>query len=168
MSAVFVALGLALWRLLSTEGPRAATAIAIFTSVGSGAILINLTLQAGALLVATDPTFAEIGGSEALALLLLDLHQVGFALLGLFFGLWLLPMGYLAYRSQLFPTWLGIVVLAAGVLWTIDPFVEILLPDTPQFVRDLLVAPTAVGEFALVFYLLIVGVRRGESQPRLR
>jgi hypothetical protein len=36
-------------------------------------------------------------------LLLLDLHDHGYSIAGVFFGLWLLPLGYLAYRSRLFP-----------------------------------------------------------------
>ena len=50
--------------------------------------------------------------------------------------------------------------MVAGVIWLVDPVLAFVLVDVPQLVRDLIVAPTAVGEFTLVFYLLIVGVRR--------
>ena len=169
MALVFTALGLTLWRLLSAEGPRSSVAMMIFMAVGSGIVLVNLTFQVGALVVATDA--APGAANDALALLLLDLHQYGYTLCGIFFGLWLLPVGYVAYRSELFPKALGVIVLAAGIIWLVDPVVAFVLPDTPQLVRDLIVAPTAIGEFTLVFYLLIVGVRTrrpalAEAAPR--
>jgi Domain of unknown function (DUF4386) len=58
-------------------------------------------LPAGALLVATDPSYATAfgGGSDALVLLLVDLQHYGYLIAQNFFALWLFPLGLLAYRS---------------------------------------------------------------------
>ena len=155
MATVFVLLGLVLHRLLHHAGGRAATALLVFVSVGAGAILVNTTLHVGALLAATRP-----GHSPELVLLLLDLHQQGYVLGGVFFGLWLLPMGHLAYRSALLPTWLGVLAVVAGVAWIADPLLAFGLPDAPALLRQLVEVPTTIGEFSLLLYLLIRGVRR--------
>lgn len=154
MATVFVLLGLVLHRLLHHVHERAATALLVFVSVGAGSILINLTFHVGALVAATRP-----GHSAELVLLLLDLHQQGYVLGGVFFGLWLLPMGYLACRSPMLPSWLGALLIVASVAWVADPLLAFGLPDAPALIRTLVEVPTSVGEFGLMLYLLIRGVR---------
>ena len=154
MATVFVLLGLVLHRLLHHVDERAATALLVFVSVGAGSILVNLTFHVGALLAATRP-----GHSADQVLLLLDLHQQGYVLGGVFFGLWLLPTGWLARRSEMLPSWLGTLVMVAGVAWLADPLLAFGLPDAPALIRTLVEVPTSVGEFGLMLYLLIRGVR---------
>ena len=165
MATAFVLLGLVLHRLLHHVHERAATALLVFVAVGAGSILVNLTFHVGALLAATRP-----GYSPETVLLLADLHQHGYVLGGVFFGLWLLPMGYLACRSELLPTWLGVLAIVASVAWVADPLLAFGLPDAPALVRTLVEVPTSVGEFGLLLYLLIRGVRgrragSPESEP---
>ncbi len=156
MATVFVLLGLVLHRLLHHVHERAATALLVFVSVGAGSILVNLTFHVGALLAATRP-----GHSPELVLLLLDMHQQGYVLGGVFFGLWLLPMGYLACRSPLLPTWLGVLAVVASVAWVADPVLAFGLPDAPPLIRQVVELPTTIGEFGLLLYLLVRGVRSG-------
>ncbi len=61
-------------------------------------------------------------------LLLLDLHAHGYTLAGIFFGLWLLPVGYLGYRSGLLPKVLSVLVVAASVAWIIGTLLESAFP----------------------------------------
>lgn len=155
MATVFVMLGLVLHRMLHHAHERAATALLVFVSVGAGSILVNLTFHVGALLAATRP-----GHSADLVLLLLEMHQQGYVLGGVFFGLWLLPAGYLACRSPLLPTWLGVLLIVASVAWVADPVLAFGLPGAPPLLRTLVEVPTSVGEFGLMLFLLIRGVRR--------
>lgn len=154
MATCFVLLGLVLHRLLHHVHERAATAMLTFVSVGAGLIVVTLTFHVGALAAATGP-----GHSADLVLLLLDLHQHGYVLSGVFFGLWLLPMGYLAYRSPMLPSWLGVLLIVASAAWVADPLLAFGLPDAPPLIRTLVEVPTSVGEFGLMLYLLIRGVR---------
>ncbi|MGW6441525.1 DUF4386 domain-containing protein [Lentzea sp. NPDC055074] len=159
MAVVFVLLGLVLQRLLHHVDERATTALLVFVSVGAGSILLNLAFQAGALRVATDPAYDD----DSLASLLLDLHGYGYTLGGVFFGLWLLPMGYLALRSALFPKPLGVLLVAGSVAWVADPLIAFALPGAPGLVRDLVSVPTFLAEFGLMLYLLVWGVRSRSS-----
>ncbi|MEV4412010.1 DUF4386 domain-containing protein [Catellatospora sp. NPDC049609] len=163
MATSFLLLGLTLYRLLHSAHRRAATALLVLVAAGATAILANLAFHAGALLVATGPAYANSG--DTLVLLLLDLHRDGYVLGGILFGLWLLPMGYVAWRSPLFPTALGVLLVVAVVTWLADPVLAFALPDLPGLVRDLVSVPTTVGELSLLLYLLIVGVRRVGVQP---
>jgi hypothetical protein len=157
MATAFVFVGVILYLLFRYVDRHAAGALLIFVAVGAGMILTNLLLHQAALLVATDSTYDAIT-SDGLVLFLLDLHAHGYALAGIFFGLWLLPVGYLGYRSGLFPKLLSILLVVAGGSWIADTLAGFLFPDLPGFVHAILMAPT-VAEFWLVAYLLVKGVR---------
>ena len=59
-------------------------------------------------------------GADALVLLLMDLYHYGFLIAQIFFGLWLIPLGYLAYTSGLFPRALGVVLVVGGSAYLVD------------------------------------------------
>jgi Domain of unknown function (DUF4386) len=164
MAVVFVVLGLTLFRLLHRDHGRWATALLVFVSVGAGGILVNLVFQVGALLAATDPTYAAAfgpDGADALALLLLDLHGHGYVLGGVFFGLWLLPLGLVALRSRYFPRALGVLVVVGVAAWVADPVIAFTVPDAPTLLRQVVKVPTTLAELSLLLYLVVRGVAPG-------
>ena len=68
-------------------------------------------------------------GSNALVLLLLDMQHYGTLIAQVFFGLWLAPLGYLAYKSGMFPKALGVVLIVATVCYLVDVLARFLVPD---------------------------------------
>jgi len=76
----------------------------------------------------------------------------------LFLGLWLIPMGWCVLRSGWMPRPLGWILVAGGVGYMLSPFANY-LADAGA-VADALAVPASVGEFWMVGYLLIRGVRR--------
>ena len=83
-----------------------------------------------------------------------------------FFGLWLLPLGYLVVKSGWFPTWIGVLLIAGCFGYLVDTFATFLAPVVAETIEAIVVAPAAIGELSLVAYLLIKGVRDREEQPR--
>lgn len=164
MATVFVLLGMTLHRLLADTSARLATTLLVFVSVGAGSIALNLVFHVGALIVATDPSYADVAARESLTLLLLDLHANGYVLGGIFFGLWLLPMGLIAYRSPYFGRVAGVILVVGSVAWLLDPVIAFGLPDAPAALRAIVEVPTSVAEFGLILFLLIVGVRRPKKE----
>jgi hypothetical protein len=74
-------------------------------------------------MVATDGSFAATfgpDGSDALVLMFLDLHSNGYLIAQVFFGLWLLPLGYLAYISGYFPRALGVLLMVGCFSYLAD------------------------------------------------
>ena len=71
------------------------------------------------------------------------------------FGVHLLLIGYLAYRSGFMPKIFGIL-LVAGLGYLVDGFVLVLSPGPTISIG----AFTFVGEVALIFWLLIIGRRK--------
>jgi len=108
--------------------------------------------------VAGDPSLAP-GGDAAATVQLMYTASGGFWAAGaIFFGLWLIPMGFVAARSGWMPRALGWVLMMGGVGYVVSAFVAVLLPDATALTTALTV-PASVGEFWMVGYLLAVGVR---------
>lgn len=97
--------------------------------------------------------------SNAIVLLLLDIQHYGTLIAQVFFGLWLIPLGYLTYKSQWFPKALTIVLVIGGVCYLIDLFAAFLITDFSQKASTIITIPSAIAEVWMVGYLLIVGVR---------
>jgi hypothetical protein len=75
------------------------------------------------------------------------------------FGVHLLLIGYLAYRSGFMAKVFGILLVVAGLGYIADGFVAVLVPGPTISVGQF----TFVGEAALIFWLLIKGTRKDFS-----
>jgi len=154
---------LALYRLLQHVNKNVARAMVLFVVVSVGITCLNMLNQFGALLVATDPSYARAfgaDGSNALVLLLLDLQHNGYLIAQIFFGLWLFPLGMLAYRSGMFPRPIGVLLMTGAVSYLIDVALQFLAPDLADAVSATVLIPVVIlAEVSMLAYLLIKGVR---------
>jgi hypothetical protein len=74
----------------------------------------------------------------------------------IFFGVHLVLIGYLAYRSGYMAKIFGILLVVAGLGYLIDGFGTVLVPNYSINIAQF----TFVGEAALMFWLLIKGTRK--------
>ena len=72
-----------------------------------------------------------------------------------FFGLFLVVIGYLVARSAFAPRWLGIWLALAGLAWC-----TFVLPGAPYAARLVLMAFGGLSEVALLLWLVVLAVRR--------
>ena len=161
-AAVFVMLALVLYVVLAPTGVALARAMLTFVAISAGMTSLNIVYQFAGLLVATEQSYA---GSDALVLLLFDLQHYGYLASQVFFGLWLAPLGILAYRSGMFPRALGVVLIAACVGYLIDTVLQFLAPSLANAVSIVTLVPPIVGEFWMLGYLLVKGVRTPKVAP---
>ncbi|MFI7022754.1 DUF4386 domain-containing protein [Micromonospora sp. NPDC049900] len=143
------------YRLFRAVDATTAGSIAVFGMVNAVAILGSAALLATAVQVATDPFGDAASTVQLLYLISGDLWTVG----GIFFGLWLIPMGWCVLRSGWLPRALGWTLVVGGVGYVLNTFVTYLVPDA-GILADLLVVPATVGEFWILGYLIVRGVRR--------
>jgi len=158
----FVLLGFALYVLLAPVNRRVAATFVVMVAVAAAIMGANLINHIGALLVATDPTYATALGAstaDAVVRLFLDLHAHGYLIAQIFFGLWLLPLGYLVYRSGYFPRLLGVLLMLGCVGYLADLLVIYASPGFESSLSTLLVMPAAVAEFAFLLWLLVKGAK---------
>jgi hypothetical protein len=167
-ATVFLFLAMTLYALLRHVNDNVARAMVTIVAVAVAMICLNMVHQFAALLVATDPAYQGAFGAQtadALTLLMLDAQKYGYLAAQIFFGLWLLPLGYLAYRSGMFPKALG-VCLGLGCLgYLVDTFARFLLPAVNEVAATIVIVPAAIGEFWMVGWLLFKGVRTVAANP---
>jgi len=138
---VLVFLAMTLYQLLKHIHQSAAIAMVILVVIGSSITLLNTVFELEGLRVATGSFYAAavgVAGSNAMALLLLDLQHNGLLIATIFFGLWLMPLGYLAYQSSgMLPKWLGVLLIVGGASYLVDVLAQFLVPDVGEKNRHL-------------------------------
>lgn len=159
----------AVWffKLFRSEDGFAAGTIAAFGLVNAAAIVVATAFSASALLVAGDAALAPGGDQAATVQLLYELNDATWTLGGLFFGLWLIPMGYVVVKYRLMPAALGWVLMIGGVTYMVDTYLALLAPDAPGAISSVLVGVATIGEFWIVGYLLILGIRSADRSAVL-
>ncbi len=163
MVVIQALLALSLYHLFRGVNPFAAGALAAFGLVNAAAIMGSTALLATAFDVAHNPSFVGSGGVAETVQMLYVGSEHFWGVGALFFGLWLIPMGWLVLRSRWLPETLGWVLVVGGVGYTLSSFVTSTFRDA-ELASFLLQAPSIVGELWITGYLVIVGVRR-PSEP---
>ena len=170
VDGVFFALtAMTLYLLLNHVQKNAARSMVLFVVLAVGMICLNAVFLFEGMQVATNPSYVAafgVAGSSALVMILLDIQHYGTLAAQVFFGLWLAPLGYLAYRSGLFPKALGVVLVVASVSYLIDALTAFLLPSLELRIKPILIIAPLVGEIWMVIYLLAKGVRTGYEADR--
>ena len=157
MNIDVIALGLVLYKLLKPVGKSMATFMVVFVLFGACiSMLSELNHFAVLVLSSTDTlTVFTAKQSQYLVRLFLDMREYGsFGIAGIFWGLWLFPLGYLVFRLNFVPKMLGFLLIIAGAGYFIGSFVRFLAPhyDVP-FIEF-----TSIGEMLFALWLLIKGI----------
>jgi len=103
---------------------------------------------------------------EGLAYLSINVYKAGWVTAQLFFGTWLFPLGYLAYKSGFLPRFLGVLLVLDGIAVLIWFLQALLLPAYPALHYPGL-ALSFVAEFGLGLWLLVKGVKVVDSGASL-
>jgi Domain of unknown function (DUF4386) len=167
-ATVWVCVAMTLYVLLKHVNTSVARAMVVFAGVGAGITCLNAVFEYEALRVATGklgPVAVGSVGSNGLAMLLVDTQHYGVFVAQIFFGLWLAPMGYLAYKSGWFPKALGILLIIACVSYLVDLLVAFLVPDLGKEIHGFAGVLPAIAEVWMVGYLLVIGVKTGTARP---
>lgn len=163
--AFFIATVLALYQLFKGIGAQLAMLMVLLVllstplvSAGIANEIAALTFLRGAdFLAAFDPA-----QRIALAILLLKLNASAGLISQVFWGLWLLPLGLLTYRSGFVPRFLGVWLIINGLTYVALSVVGLLWPHYPDMI-DTITAPILLGEVAFTLWLLIAGIRTPPS-----
>jgi Domain of unknown function (DUF4386) len=89
-------------------------------------------------------------------MLFLNLHGRGLDVAEIFWGLWLLPLALLVYRSRFLPLFLGVWLAIDGFAYVILSLTGVLLPQYQDKVFTYC-QPALFGEVALMLWLVIKG-----------
>ncbi len=148
----------ALWfyKLFKSISDWQAWAIGIWGTINSILILLSAISMASAIQIASS-SVQTYDDKMILINLLGNLIKHSWGIGGLFFGLWLIPMGHIIVVSKRMPLWLGWVLIAGGVGYILNTLIRYIGFDQPML--DILTIPATIGEFWMIGYLLLYGIR---------
>ena len=162
LSALFFLLAAwALYVLLKPVNNNLALLFLLLNLVGVAIQCCCMVILYGGLLLSSGADILKSIPADqlhALASFFANLYKDGFISAQLFYGTWLLPLGYLVYKSGILPKVLGILLIIDffGVLiWFFQFF---LLPGYAMITYPGIVA-SAIAEFSLTLWLLIMGAK---------
>ena len=161
-AVILIFLVLAFYRLFKEVDQYLAVLVVILGGVMPALIyFVNVVSDAGALMVARGPDFLSVFDKpqrDALVMLLLRLHDQQNTAAEILWGLWLLPLAILVYRSRFLPRFLGVWLVINGFAYVIMSFTGFLLPQYQHKVFTTS-QPALFGELALMLWLVIKGAR---------
>ena len=147
------------YKLFKDIRHEAAWALAAWGMMNAAAIMISAMAMGGALEVANS---AQALNEKVIMIQLFQQfikHAWGVG--SLFFGLWLIPMGYIVLSSQRMPLWLGRVLILGGAGYILSTFINSM--GVNEAWVGMLTIPATIGEFWMIAYLLIFGIRPVKS-----
>lgn len=159
--AGFIFVALALYDLLKGVNRRHASLMVTLIVVSIPITFVNELNAIAALVLVRGADFLSVFAKpqrDAMAMLFIELHNHGYAVAEIFWGLWLFPLGLLVYRSRFLPRFLGVWLALAGLAWLILSLTGILLPQYHNKVYGM-AQPAFFGEIALMLWLVIKGAR---------
>ena len=160
-AVIFIGLALALYRLFEGVDRHRARQMVALVLVSSALGLVTVVFSAAALFVfrGGDPFSAfDAHAREAVGMLLVRMRGQAYGINEMFWGLWLLPFGWLVVRSRFLPRWLGYWLFLDGVAWVVISVTFFLAPDYTDVLFRYF-QPMFMAELAAMFWLLIVGAK---------
>jgi hypothetical protein len=161
-AVVLIFLVLAFYQLFKGVDQHLAILVVIFGGVMPALInFINVVSDAGALMIVRGADFLSVFDKpqrDALVLLFLRLHDRQITAAEVLWGVWLLPLAMLVYRSRFLPRFLGVWLVINGLAYVILSLTGILLPQYQNKVF-LISQPALFGELAFMLWLVIKGAR---------
>lgn len=158
-----LAVAVLLYILLKPADKTLAMFAAVFRLVAHPAIAsMNMLNQYNALAVLKNTAYQGAFSLEQLqawSLQFMNAHTTGYLIAGGMFGISLLFLGAVLRKSELFPNWLAVLVMIAGVGYLIETFGSFIAPDYKSIYTAIVTVTAIAGETVLTFYLLIKGVK---------
>lgn len=146
------------YRLFKHISEGSAWTLGVWGMMNSAIILVSAIAMAAAISIASSTIQAD--DKVILIQLLEQLSTNAWGVGGLFFGLWLIPMGYIVVSSKRMPVLLGWILIIGGIGYLLSTALKYAGFVNP--VVDSLPLAATVGEFWMIAYLLIYGIRPSE------
>ncbi len=153
----------AIWfyKLFRSISDWKAWAVGIWGTMNAAVIMISAISMAAAIQIADSSTQSQ-DDKVLLIELLGQLIKHSWTVGGLFFGLWLIPMGHVVVSSKRWPLWLGRILILGGAGYILSTLLYYMGFKHP--LMDFLTIPATIGEFWMIGYLLIYGIRPGNEE----
>lgn len=170
----FLVLGLVLFRLFSPVSKGAASLMLAFVAASVPLALAALARRIDVLsLLDGAQDLPALGGDQLQAQVMLTLHSANNLMLVsiIFWGLWIIPLGWLVLRCGFMPRVLGVLLILGSLFYVLTFAGTVFYSDyeSTLFARIVGIVsgiPAVIGEAGTALWLLIMGARERRTAAR--
>ena len=158
---VFICLGIALYRLLSSVNKTWAMLMVAFVGVSAAVGFVDTLNNIAAVILFRGAEFLSVfdkAQREALGMFFIKLHTQGLFIDEIFWGVWLFPFGWLVFRSGFLPRFLGVWLIIACFSWVTLSAIALFAPIYYEAAFKWL-QPAFFAEMAFMLWVLIKGAK---------
>lgn len=164
----FLFLPIALHKLLKQVNPFHAQMMAILAIISVPISFTNLQNKFSIVSLIGKDTYLASYSTEQLqnqVMFYLNQYDNGILLVSVFWGLWLLPFGYLIYRSGFFPKLLGVLLMLGCLGYLVNFTGNMLIENYATLgISKFVSLPASIGEIGICLWLLIMGTKQKEHK----
>jgi len=168
MVTFYLMMGLVFYVLLKPVDKNVALLMLLLNVAGVPILGINMLNQFATLLLMSGAEYLTAFGADqlhALGMLFFNLHEYGYSIAVISWGFYLIPLGYLVFKSGYFPRILGVLLMLAG-LCDMFQFFQIFVFPGYEVITYPGLAVAMIAEFSFCLWLLIKGVNVGQLEKR--
>ena len=161
MVTFYLLMGLVFYMLLKPVNKNVALLMLLLNLTGVPMLGINMLNQFATLLLMSGAGYLTVFSADqlhALGMLFFNLHEYGYSIAVISWGFYLLPLGYLVFKSGFLPKILGVLLMLAGFFDFIQ-FIQVFLFPNYEVITYPGLAVAMIAEFGLTLWLLIMGVK---------
>ena len=162
---------LALFNLFRKTNPRLAMQMLVLGLLPIPMVYLNQLTEWGAITLAVQNGSLSTMPLSAKAEIIGFLHHLygqGLVLAGVFWGLWLIPLGRLIILSGFLPKFLGMSVIIGGLGYLVHVVATLALPSlfSPAVIQSLnqIASIMMIGEVPVIFGLLWIAFKTSPSE----
>lgn len=154
-----------LYELFKSVDKGQSRLMVIFVVAGVSVAFLNTLNQYAPILLLSGAGHLSVFNPaqlQTLAMVFFDIYEHGIMLAEIFWGLWLIPLGILVYKSRFVPKALGVLLIIGCFGHLLSFLSTFLFPDYIAILTPI-AEMVMVGELPIFLWLLIKGVK--DQQP---
>ena len=168
MIACYIVVTLLFYGLFKPVGRSLSLLAAFFSLVGIAVLAVNSLNHLAPLVFLGGADYLsafETNQLQALSLTSLRMHARGYLISGVFFGIYMLLLGYLIFRSGFLPRILGVLMAIGGLSFLTNSFAIFLLPTLVARLPDIGMLGGS-AELALCLWLMAMGANAARWEEK--
>lgn len=165
----FLFLVLQLYKLLKSVNKNYAKLMVLLAIISVPIYFLNIHNQFNVLSFITENSFdLSLEETKSQIMLNLDQYDNGMRIVHIFSGLWLLPFGYLVYKSGFLPKFFGILLMMGCFGYLINFLGNTLVSDYYTLgISKYISMPATFGEIGICLWLLIMGPKENHQSKSI-
>ncbi len=158
---MFLLVALLLYQMLRQVNERHAKFIVGLVMTGIPVAFLSGALKMTALYIFKGELLTSFSTQQAqdIAATFLKFGSYSGQMVTFYWGLWLIPLAFMVYKSGFIPRIFGILLLINGLGYMISSMTYVLFPDSFTSVSKLVYPTYFAGEVPFIFWLMIKGIK---------